>query len=128
MNKFKDKYQVVGDIWTNIRGFELFLFHYQRRTNLEPICNPWRMNLGKIAIPNVFMDVELVKFLAKHYNSNLKAICDPQGKPFVQLSRIAIEEVFSFKDICDHPILYEELRSEYWRLDTTYKGWRLPLY
>lgn len=112
----------MGDIRTYIRGFELFLFHYCRKTNHEPICNPWRMNLGKIVVPNVFLDVDLVKLLAEHYNSDLKPICDPQGKPFVHLSKNAIEEIFGFEDICDHPIVYEDLKNEYWRLDTTYKG------
>lgn len=101
-NRFEDIYQDIGDVWTNIQGYELFLFHYSRRTRHEPMCNPWKLNLGKIVVPNVFVNMDLFKLLAKHYNPNLKAICNLQGKPFVYLSKAALEEVFGFEDICDY--------------------------
>lgn len=71
------------------------------------------MNLGKIVVSNVFVNVDLVKLSAKYYNPDLKAICDLQGKPFVHLSKEAIEEVFEFEDVCDCQIVYEDLIKEY---------------
>jgi hypothetical protein len=35
---------------------------------------------------------------------------------------------FNLDVTCDEPIIYEELEKEYWRMETTYKGWRFPLY
>lgn len=73
------------------------------------------------------MNVELIKLLEKYYNLDLKAICNLQGEPFIHISKTAFCEVFNLDDTCDQPIVHEYL-EEYWRMDTTYKGKRLPLH
>lgn len=94
VDKLDDKCKHIGDIWTPIRGYELFRFHFQRRDCFKPVCNLWRLNLGKMVFPNVFVYIELVKLLATHYDSKLKAICGPSRKLFVYISEASICEVF----------------------------------
>lgn len=91
------------------------------------MCNPWSFNLGKLVVPNIFVNVELVKLFSKHYNIDLKSIYNLQGEPFIHVSKIALCEVFNLSDTCDELIVHEDLEKEYWRMDTTYKGWRLTL-
>jgi len=92
------------------------------------MSNPWHLNLGKLVVLDVFVNVELLKLLAKHYNPSLKAICNPQGEPVIHLSKNAICEVFDLDDLRTVPIVYEDLDKEYWRMDKMYNGWRLPLH
>jgi len=40
VEKLEDKYKYVGNIWTPIRGYELFMFHYHIRHRMELVCNP----------------------------------------------------------------------------------------
>lgn len=46
----EDKFDNLGDIWTEIRGHELFIFGYVRRNAPEPVNNLWRLNLGKLVV------------------------------------------------------------------------------
>ena len=49
-DKVEEKYSQVGDVWTQTRGYELFLYHYVRRNHKAPICHPCEMNLGKLTM------------------------------------------------------------------------------
>lgn len=73
--KLEDNYGDVGDVYTTIRSYELFMFHYHRHEKPEPICNPWKLSLGKLVVPNVYVDVDILKLLAQHYESKKRAIC-----------------------------------------------------
>lgn len=84
--KLEDKQKDLGDIWTTIRRYELFIFHYNSRIGHEPVCNPWKLNLGKLVVSNVFVNTDLMKLLVKHYNPKLKVICNLQVKPFIYVS------------------------------------------
>ena len=70
LDKIEDKYIEVGDIRTRTRGCELFLYHYVRRNHKAPICHPWEMNLGKLSLANVLINVELLKVIISKYNVN----------------------------------------------------------
>lgn len=85
------------------------------------------MNLGRFAVPNVFVNLEL-RLLANHYNSELKAICDLNGEPLVHVSKNAVMEVFGLDDMNGYEIAPKDLEDEYQRLSTTYQEWRLPLH
>ena len=81
-----------------------------------------------MVFPNVFVNTELVKLLATHYDSKLKAICGPSRKPFIYISESSISEVLKLEGWSNEKIVNEELEKEFWRMDTTYKGWRFPLH
>lgn len=78
--------------------------------------------------PNVFVNVELVNLLADHYDLKHKAICDPSINPQIHFSKEAIGEVFKLEGFCNGEIIHEELEKEFLRMDTIYKGWRLPIH
>lgn len=68
--QLEDIYKGIGDIFTILRGHELFLFHYFRRDEPMPISNPWKTGLGKLVVPNVFVNIDLLKLLVRNYNAN----------------------------------------------------------
>lgn len=78
--------------------------------------------------PNVFVNAELVKLLVDHYDPKHKAICDPSGKPQIHVSKEGIGEVLMLEGFFDEEINCEELQKEFFRMDTSYKGWRLPIH
>lgn len=47
------------------------------------VCHPQELNLGKLVVPNVYVNVELMKVIAKKYYPKKKMICDSQGSPFI---------------------------------------------
>lgn len=68
-DQLEDKYKEVRDVWTKVRWYELFLFHYLRRNKEIPLCNPWMTNLGKLTVPNVFVNLRLLEVMVRNYNS-----------------------------------------------------------
>lgn len=71
------------DVWTKVRGYELFQFHYLRRDKEMPLYNPWKTNLGKLIVPNVFVSVKLIETLVKNYNFGGGIFRPPIEMPFL---------------------------------------------
>jgi len=105
VEKLEEKCKYLRNIWTPIKAYELFKFHYNRRFRNSPVSNPWHLNLGKLVVPDVFLNVELLQLLAKQYNPSLKAICNPQGEPIIHLLKNEIYEVFDLDDLFTVPIV-----------------------
>lgn len=76
-DKLEDRYKDIGDVWTTVRGHELFLFHYLRKNEPIPISNPWNTCLGKLVVPNIFISIDLLKLLVRHYNIDKQSIFLP---------------------------------------------------
>ena len=54
----------------------IFWFFYNNRVRGCPASNPWEKNLGKLLVPKVFIDVDLVKALIKAYNLATRTFCN----------------------------------------------------
>ena len=52
----------------NTNGGELSCFLYDNKLKKPPTSNPWYKNLGKLFIPEVLVNGDLVKALFKAYN------------------------------------------------------------
>ena len=42
-------------------GGEPFYYFYCNREKKVPVCNPWKKNLAKLIVPEVFLDIDLMK-------------------------------------------------------------------
>lgn len=124
----EDKFENLGDIWTEIRGHELLFFGYKRRDALEPISNLWKRNLGKLVVPNVFVDVELMKALVNCYNPRTKTICDYRGNTLVVINKQTIDMVFDLDWEVEESIDMKKLSQEFFSLENIYRTWRLPVH
>ena len=80
LNKVEEKCNEVGDIWTRIRGYGIFLYQYVRRNHNATIFHPWEINLGKLAVANIFVNVEFLKVIINKYNDNNICIYDNVGE------------------------------------------------
>lgn len=127
-DQLEDRFKGVGDVWTKVRGYELFLFHFLRKDIEMLICNLWITNLGKLVVPNVFVNIRLMEVLVKKYNSVKRCIQFPNGEVFIRFIHGTIDEVFSLDPNPDVPLSFEELEEEFVKMDTTYKGWNLDFH
>lgn len=66
-DQLEDRCKDVEDVWTRVRGYELFLFHYLRRNREVPLCNHWVTNMGKLIVPDVFVNVKVLEILVRNY-------------------------------------------------------------
>lgn len=123
-DQLEDKFKGVGDVWTKVRGYELFLFHFLRKDKEVPIYNPWTTNLGKLVVPNEFINIKLLEVLIRNYNSVKRCIQFPNGEVFIRFCHATIDEPFSL----DVPLSFEELEEKFVKMDTTYKGWNLAFH
>lgn len=57
VEKLEDKHKNLGDVWTPQRGYDLFIYHCKKKYTHRLVLNPWNMNLGKLVVPNVFVNV-----------------------------------------------------------------------
>lgn len=71
---FRDPYNSCRDAKVADRNeSKLFWYFYKNKLEKVPISNPWNINLGKLIIPEVFIDIDLKKVLIKEYNPTSKA-------------------------------------------------------
>lgn len=124
----EDRFEHLGDIWTKIRGHELFVFGYVRRNALEPVNNLWGLNLGKLAVANVFVNVELMKSLANNYDPRTKTIYDYTRESILSVTREIIDTVFNLDWGFKEQVDTNKLAQEYFNLEDIYKRWRLPIH
>lgn len=89
-DQLEDRYREIGDAFTTVRGHKLFLFHYFHRDEPMPISNPWKTGLGKLVAPNVFVNIDLLMLLVKHYDANKRCIMFPDGTNLVHFAKATI--------------------------------------
>lgn len=66
---FSDPYSKCRDaLVPRTNGYDLFMYLFCNRVERVPICNPWVRNFAKLIVPDVFVDVDLMKELIKAYN------------------------------------------------------------
>lgn len=115
----EDNQKFVGDIWTKIRGYYLFIFHWKRRMSPELVSNPWRLNIGRLVVPNVFISLELIKSLTNRYDPKTKIIYNKDNKPLVPIRKDFIETIFNLDFRNEAQIDVVKLKQEYIFLEST---------
>ena len=71
---FKDTTHGCRDPIIPISGWDLFWYFYEKRVEKIPVLNPWTLDLAKLIVPNVFIDVEFIKVLAQYYHLATRTI------------------------------------------------------
>lgn len=124
----EDKHKSLGDVWTPHRSYDLFIYHYKKKYRHRPILNPWNMNLAKLVMPNVFVNVELIKKLARNYNPKMRAIYSHDGSQLIIITHDYICMVFQLETSLKKKMMIRDFLEEYKTMDTSYKWWKLPLH
>lgn len=79
-------------------------------------------------VPNVFVNIQLMKTLDRAYNATKRCIQLPNGDAFIHLSVATIHEVFGLGFEFDVPLFFEKLEEEYTKMDIVYNGWNLAIH
>jgi len=75
------------------------------------ICNPWERNLGKLRVPKVFVDLDLVKELIKCYSHVTKSFHRKDKSVFLALDKDTFIEAFDLGEPMPFPIDIQELNG-----------------
>lgn len=90
--------------------------------------NLWRLNLGKLAVGNFFVNVELMKSLENNYQPKTRTICDYMGRPILPITKKITDTMFNLDWGFEKQIDIKKLTQEYFNLEEVYKRWRLPVH
>lgn len=93
-----------------------------------PLSNPWMTNLGRLVVPNFFLNLRLLEFLTRKYNKEKRYIQLPNGDPFIRLSAGSIQEVVGMAYEPYMPLSFIDLEGEYTQIDTTHTVWKLAIH
>lgn len=59
-----------------------------------PIFHTWKMDMGKLVVPNVYVDVDLVKDIAARYDPVSKNFRACNGAEVIKITKEGIAEAF----------------------------------
>lgn len=90
-----------------------------------PISNPWSSGLGKLMVPNVFVNIDLLKLMVKNYDAAKRCILLLDGTGFISFTVAMIQEVFGLDFEVEVPLSFNDLEEENRKMDTTHQGWNL---
>ena len=101
---------------------ELFWFFYKNKIDKVPISNPWTRNLGKLIMPDVFVDVDLLKELIKSYNPVSMSFNRKDRSIFLALDKETFIEAFDLGGQMLLPIEMDKLKETFKQQKTLYMG------
>ena len=67
-----------------------------------PHENIWKFDLGKLVVPRVFMDLELLTTIAQNYNPIERIVKRVHGECLIRINVEEIKEVFGLEAITDY--------------------------
>lgn len=79
---------------TPIASRDFFWYFYKNRDGKVPVSNPWTLDLAKLIIPNVFVDVELIQVLVENYHPVIRIVRMLIGNPLLVITRLTIVDYF----------------------------------
>lgn len=77
------------------------------------MSNPWILNLGKLVVPNVFVEPMLIRELAIAYDSSRWSVRTPEGYVLLDISHRAIIECFGLDGSALKGINIGNMKREY---------------
>ena len=114
VHAFRDAYSFCRDAQVpHTNGTELFWFFYKNRVQNVPVSNPWTRNLGKLIVPEVYMDVDLIKALVNAYNPTTWPFHRKDMSILCTLSKDAFVEAFDLQGPMSVPINLEKLEAAF---------------
>lgn len=90
---FKDTTHRCRDLIIPISGWDLFWYFYEKSDEKILVLNSSTLDLDKLIVLNVFIDVEFIKVLAQYYHPATGTIRMLDGSPLVALTK---EEIIVF--------------------------------
>ena len=92
---FYDKENWVRDARMSVGGLELFRKWFSERNIDILMSNVWEFDIGKLTIPTVFFDNELLKDLTHRYDPITKWVKSNSGENIFEVCPALIKQVFN---------------------------------
>lgn len=125
---FGDSESGCRDAHTNDRGWDVFYNFYGKRDKSIPVSNPWRLNLGKLVVPNVFVEPMLIRELAKNYHHQSMTVKTTTDHDLVDVSKEVAIECFDLDRSALRRINKDRFKKEYYAKRDFFKQKILPLF
>ena len=85
---------LLRDVDTSVGGMDLFRRWFSQRNQGTPMSNIWDFDVGKLVVPSVFWDVDLLVTLAKRYDPLTRIVSNFAGDRLFAISSSLIRKVF----------------------------------
>ena len=85
-NRLYDKRNWVRDTKTSQTRLSLFKKWFLERNLFAPHANIWNFDLGKLVVPSVFMDYDILEAVAKNYDSKIRVVRRIDGESLVKIN------------------------------------------
>ena len=110
-----DKGNWVQDAQTSQTGLNLFKKWFAERKLFAPHANIWNFDLGKLVVPSVFMDYDLLEAIAKSYDQATRVVRRADAEILISISPEEIRKVFCLGPLTKYhvPIDLIDLENEY---------------
>lgn len=93
----------------------LFIVGFSQRNTPVPACNVWENDVGKLVVPDVFLDADQMIEVAKNYDPITKEIRCVRGQKLLIISAEEIKTIFRLSNPSPNLKLidFKELREVY---------------
>ena len=88
----------IADARVPLTGLEMFRLWYGQRNLPHPFSNGWMYDMGKLVVPNVFLDVDLLRAAAARYDLVTQIIRDNDGKVLLSINKEEVQQVFDLSE------------------------------
>lgn len=105
----------LRDAQIGMIGLGLFWIAFGQRHSLAPNNSLWELDVGKLIVLEVFMDVDLLTQIAANYDPMAKVIRNVNGGVLIEINYDEFRKVFRLSEVSNYlePINFETLDKVY---------------
>lgn len=110
-----DKGCWLRDAQIGMKGIGLFRVGFGQWNTPAPINSIWELDFGKLVVPGVFMDVDLLMQIAKNYDPVTRTVRNVNQGPLIEISDDEFKRVFRLCEASNYlePIDFEMFKKVY---------------
>lgn len=110
-----DKGNWLRDPEIGVSGLGLFKVGFGQRHSLAPLHSIWELDVGKLMVLGVFMDVDLLTMIAQNYDPIARCIRSVKGSVLIEIKDDELRNVFKLSEASNllEPIDFESLAQIY---------------
>lgn len=110
-----DKGNWLRDPHIGLSILGLFKVGFGMRHSPTPMNSIWELDVGKLVVPGVFMDVDLLTQIAHNYDPLAKSVRDVNGKTLIEVNDDKFRNIFGLSEVSNYlePINFESFAQVY---------------
>jgi hypothetical protein len=125
--EWTDKWSLCRNpVTPDYSGISLFHYFWNNRVKPAPICNPWDLNMAKLIVPDIYVDIGLIRELAKNYCPVARVIRKKNKETLVSIDRRSVAEVFGITGALCTDIDLTKIKADYAKREHLIKKYEMP--